>query len=487
MADLARFRARFLAAFVTLAAILICGCAVPLAPGYQIKKEALAVHFVSGNPPHLSVHVEYTLANTGSTPLHFIDVALPSFTSFGSANFRAQINGNEVPFLAPSDVDAQMRIPLPSAWRQKQKLALAFSYDLAATSPADPRILLSSKMFLLNDSGWVPALLPYKAFLAPQISRPNRVDLSILVPASFRATASGQPRGVKKQNGELDYHFRIGKSDFDPYVIAGEYNEQRVSTSNDPVVLWTFASIPSAQAQQAAAQISSAASFLSQNFGSLPKSIRAIYDIEIPSGTSSSLKNAHLFAPPATIIDSSGDSRENSRLPAPALPAARSTAAEQLADTWFSHVIRPRADAWTLAPALSAYAVVQAQNPNSTSRSARITSAFADFSRMSSQAAEKPVLSLTHNDPAAQQELAAAKLQLFFAALEDKCGQQNLTHAIAHMVYALRGGEYGYPEFRSALEEQCHQNLAEFFRVWLTQPGIPLDFRARYGNSSSVK
>ncbi|MFZ3247060.1 MAG: hypothetical protein WA185_18460, partial [Candidatus Acidiferrales bacterium] len=87
----------------------------------------------------------------------------------------------------------------------------------------------------------------------------------------------------------------------------------------------------------------------------------------------------------------------------------------------------------------------------------------------------------------AQIELRSTKMELFLFALEDKCGPQNLTHAISDMVYALRGEEYGYSDFRAALEQQCHQDLDGFFRQWLTQPGIPPDFRARYENAGGSK
>jgi aminopeptidase N len=55
------------------------------------------------------------------------------------------------------------------------------------------------------------------------------------------------------------------------------------------------------------------------------------------------------------------------------------------------------------------------------------------------------------------------------------------------MVYALRGQQYDYSDFRAALEQECHQNLSNFFDVWLRQKGIPDDFRARYENASGAK
>jgi hypothetical protein len=47
-------------------------------------------------------------------------------------------------------------------------------------------------------------------------------------------------------------------------------------------------------------------------------------------------------------------------------------------------------------------------------------------------------------------------------------------------VQALRGSTYGWSEMRSALEAESGQDLSELFRRWLTEPGIPGDFRRRY-------
>jgi aminopeptidase N len=44
----------------------------------------------------------------------------------------------------------------------------------------------------------------------------------------------------------------------------------------------------------------------------------------------------------------------------------------------------------------------------------------------------------------------------------------------------LRGSEVGYDDLRAALEQSTGKNLAETFRIWLNEKGIPADFRDRY-------
>lgn len=480
-----------------LSAIVISGCATPLAPGYKIQKETLSVHFIPGNPPHLAIRADYILANIGNSPLHFIGVELPSEKDFGLANFGAKIDSKDVaPQHNPHEAAEDWRIPLAASWQQKQKISLTISYDLAASTASDPRIFVTTNMFYLNDSGWFPALMGFKVFLSPSVTRPNPTDLSVVVPAGFRVTASGQLRATKKQSAETEYRFLIRNGDFNPYVLAGQYSEQRVSTDGVTVAIWTFNPIPADQAQKTSAQIAAAANFYAKNFGPLPRSMKTIYDVKPAErekeDLTSQLERSHwlpgvVYGPTLDFLGAGkaldggdtlgidfddyiskfGDSVE--------LPA-----------TWFEHMIVARPEAWLLPGALSVHAS-EALHGTGESRSERIADFLSEYDRDRAEAVERPTIALTDSDPQDRLQIGYVKMQLFLFALEDKCGQQNLTHAIHDMVYALRGEEYGYNDFRASVEQQCHQDLGGFFRTWLNQPGIPPDFRARYGNSSGPK
>ena len=74
----------------------------------------------------------------------------------------------------------------------------------------------------------------------------------------------------------------------------------------------------------------------------------------------------------------------------------------------------------------------------------------------------------------------AAKSGLFILALEDAVGTKNFRAALRRMIQARRSHHWTIDDLRAALELESGQNLAEFFRVWLYQPGIPDDFRRRY-------
>jgi len=75
----------------------------------------------------------------------------------------------------------------------------------------------------------------------------------------------------------------------------------------------------------------------------------------------------------------------------------------------------------------------------------------------------------------------------FFVALEDFCGHDNLRTALRDIISARASSDTGYEELRAAAESASGKDLAEMFRNWLVQPGIPDDFRARYEKASSTR
>jgi hypothetical protein len=461
---------------------------MPVAPGYKVQKETLSVHLVSGAPPHLAIRAQYELANVGNVPLDFIGVTLPGEKEFGRANLRAEINNEEIaPQHNPHEAADDWRIYPSVSWREKGKLNLVLSYDLASQSVTDPRIFVAANTFYLNDSGWFPTLRGFKAFLSPAVVRPNQTAFTVIVPAYFRVTASGQPSGAKKHTGETEYHFRIGKSDFSPYVLAGQYQQQIVSAAGVTVAIWTFKPIPAEQAEKTAAQIATAANFYAKNFGPLPSSMKAIYGVQPSRSVSDENFTWGLWqglSLPGIVYDATLDLNDSLR---GASVIAGFSGLLELPNTWFEHIIIARPGAAELADGLASYAFCALDSCASKSRTETVSSALSDYDQDGVNAVEKPIISLTAADSREQFHTGADKMQLFFFALEDKCGPENVRHAVADMVYALRGGEYGYPEFRSALERQCHQDLAGFFHTWLAQQGIPPDFRARYQSAGGGK
>jgi aminopeptidase N len=75
---------------------------------------------------------------------------------------------------------------------------------------------------------------------------------------------------------------------------------------------------------------------------------------------------------------------------------------------------------------------------------------------------------------------------LFFVALEDLCGHDNLRTALRDILHDRAESDTGYEELRAAAESASGKDLAEMFRKWLVEPGIPQEFRSRYQNVSSA-
>src|SRR3974390_3748354 len=61
---------------------------------------------------------------------------------------------------------------------------------------------------------------------------------------------------------------------------------------------------------------------------------------------------------------------------------------------------------------------------------------------------------------------------LFFVALEDLCGHDNLKSALRYIIRTRAASNDSSEELRSAVEFASGKDLAEMFRVWLVQQGI---------------
>jgi aminopeptidase N len=53
------------------------------------------------------------------------------------------------------------------------------------------------------------------------------------------------------------------------------------------------------------------------------------------------------------------------------------------------------------------------------------------------------------------------------------------------MLSARRGHGFDLDDLIAAFEEETHQNVAEFVRLWMKHPGVPEDFRSRYQDASA--
>jgi aminopeptidase N len=79
-----------------------------------------------------------------------------------------------------------------------------------------------------------------------------------------------------------------------------------------------------------------------------------------------------------------------------------------------------------------------------------------------------------------------AKSFLFFYALQDKYGREVFRNAVRHMLDARQERDLKLSDLIAAFEQETHQNVAEFVRLWMKHPGVPQEFRVRYERTGAL-
>ena len=160
---------RPLAAAFLILLLTICAtsCIAPLASGYQILKESREVRFIPGPTPELQIHSAYTLLNSGTTTLSFIDVVFPDEKLYGRKNLRVQLDGRDVtPAQLPEEYRQEspeaLRIAIDPPWERKQKRDLTIDYSFSSPADRGSRITLGPDDFHLGHRGWMPLPQPPK-------------------------------------------------------------------------------------------------------------------------------------------------------------------------------------------------------------------------------------------------------------------------------------------------------------------------------------
>jgi hypothetical protein len=470
------------------ALLVLSSCAVPLGPGYQIEKEQLEIRYLANSPAHLHIRASYRLRNIGNNDLTLLKATLPGET-LGRQNLRAAVDGREVSLQSGSDGRAgAFRVPFDPPWSPKQRRILLLEYDLAPAPPGQATLAVNDGAFHSRDSAAFPLLHPPAGAVIERGKPPALTRLAVQVPQDFRVLAGGREQGSNRRGAETEHRFGASKHSFDPLVVAGRYQQQQTKVGGSTVLFWTFDSLAADQAQAAAARLAGTFQTFRATFGELWKTPPPVRLIETP---------AQLTQRPGGAGDAAGVA-----LPAAALlnrqafalgvasDAFLNLAEHELAHNWFGLAIEPwpRTEA-VLGEGLTEYATIVAAEArggeSERRRQAALLLRWFDESRK--KAADKPLLRLEPSDLFEQRVFGYSKGALFFLALEDQYGKENVRRALARVVRSLHGSRFGYADLRSALELETGQTLADFFRLWLDQTGIPEDVRARYEEKIAPK
>ncbi len=469
-----------LATTIAAAGLLsLVACAVPFGPSYTVEQQQLEVRYVATSQPHLGVRASYRLINTGNQALSSLEVTLPAEKAYGRQNLRVLLDNQE---LAPQVVSEPQkdtfRISFDAAWPRRARHAIEIAYDLTAGVESDPRIVMGRDAFLLCSGSWYPQFLPLKGIFAKGGERPDPTLISIWVPQGFVTLSSGRAAGTHRRNGEFEYRFRLSKQDFDPFVVAGRYHEQKVRTPNVTVIFWTFQPAPDEQMQRAGARIAAAVRAYETTFGPTGKGRPTVWVVEVSQmreKVSWEIGQQAAFSLPNVALLNSVDFT-----PAGLSEGTITLAELELAATWFGNTLsgQPQSPLPLMASLVEYAATVAGEaRGESVEPRERAVSLLRRFEDAGKRVEEKPTASDVESW---REQMNLAKAELFLLALEAQCGKEKLRRALAWMVRSLRGKPVGYEDLRSALEAETRQNLSELFRVWLKHPGIPGDFRARY-------
>jgi hypothetical protein len=467
--------------FLAAVSFWVSSCAVALGPGYSIESQEIRVQFSPGPDPRIHIDSEYQLRNTGNRPLSAIELRLPSRRSFHVAAAQATWDGAPLAEQASLLSPRNTVVTLPQHWKVSEHHTLHLSAEFQPPASGQPGFSFSSDAFFLPSEGWAPELLPSVGLFATGGVPPKQWRLQVRVPSGFLVHTSGTSGKTSRGGREITVQSLQRPEDRYPFVVAGLYKETRLNNgSGSTVFLWTHAQQDPARLRDSADAVVRAIQAYDAAFGPRSQKSRPFWVVECPvvAGCFPSTESFYaglLNAEPDSVssqlasldtllLDSNGG--------APKLAAA----APALAASWLGYGQNP--GFYEQQPPLSALpAFASALGQEAIDGPAARTETIRRALRMIPRSAvpRKPE----------DETVLRAKSFLFFYALQDRFGRESFRRAINHMLSARQGRGFNLSDFIAAFEEETHENVAEFVRLWMKRPGVPDDFRARYENASA--
>jgi hypothetical protein len=470
-------------------AFLAAGCVHPLGPGYQFAGRQTEILVSGASPGRIHFHVADELENTGDRPLRSLEVRLPEGRVFGEQNLRVVIEGAEVSPERSSETDVRMmRAPFDPQWNQNEKRNVVTEWDLVPDSSARGTIVASQNGFFIADETALPLWqTPYGIFTRGG-TNPDKELLSVFTPPDFRVLAPGK---ALKRTTDGDYivqRFLINpENDFLPYVVAGRYQEKVIQSRQGEVRFWTLNPMDGAVSQTMAERLASSMKTFTEFFGPASPGKPVVRIAEspavLPAEFGPSLDPGGVSFPEGVLLDprifQQGIANE----------AVLQLAEYELARTWFGWRVRPRPEAQILmGRGMGLFGlVIAAEGRGQDQRRSMIASLIDRYDEARAIAPDKRLMEPPAGYSRAERISTGYRAALFIVALEDVCGHDNLRSALRDIIHDRAGSDTSYEELLAATEADSGKDLAEMFRKWLIQPGIPEDFRARYQKLSSPR
>jgi hypothetical protein len=470
----------FFCVFLAAAGIWLCSCAAATGPGYTIEKQEIRVQFESGSDPRIRVDSDYQLRNTGNQPLSTLELRLPGRRRFRIDEPQATWDG--VPLVEQNN-PANPRntfLELPNRWNVTARHTLHLSAEFQDRSVGEAGFGFASDAFFLPSAGWAPELLPSKGLFPTGGTPPNQWRLVVRAPDGFLVHTSGRSSKTSRNGREITVLAVQRPEDRYPFVVAGRYKETRLDVGAEKVFLWTRAQEEAARFHQSAEALVRTIQAYDAAFGSRRRNAQPFWLVECPVLSGCFTATASFYS---NLLSSHAEAVSSELASFDTLMIDSNGGAPKLA---------------AVAPSLAASWLGYGQNPGFYEQQPPLSALPAFASALGQEAIEGPssrsetirraLRIIPKEAPADKKEDAnvlRAKSFLFFFALQERYGRDAFQHAIDHMLSARQGRGFNLSDLIAAFEQETHQNVAEFERIWMKHPGVPDDFRARYEDASA--
>jgi hypothetical protein len=461
------------------------GCDRPLGPAFRFAGRQTEIRTSSNTPEALHIRVVDHLSSVGNLPLRSLEVRIPDDASFGAQNLRMTSEGAEVSAEHSSNVDRRMmRTEFHPAWKSSPR-EIVTEWDLPSKASGRATIGVSAAGFYIADETALPLWQTPAGILTQGGPVPDTETLTVVTPADYRILAPGKILKRSLDGNLATRRFRIQPDkDFFLYVVAGRYQEQIIRSSQGSVNFWTVQPLDSSAAQTAATRLESSLEALKDYYDPGSKGGNTVHLVEAPGELPDELGEGNPGGgsfPNGALLDSRAIAQGIASEP------VLQVAEYELARTWFGWRVRPRPEAQILmGRGIGLFGmVIAAEVHGQEQRERMIASLLTRYDETKRIAPDRKLIEPPVGYSREERISTGYKAALFFAALEDLCGHDALREALRTVVHDLGGDQTGYEELMASAGAVTGRDLADFFRQWLNHPGIPENFRARYGHLSN--
>ncbi len=473
-----------LALLLAGAAYCVAGCAAALGPGYTIVEQQITVQFVPAPQPVIRIEGVYQLKNTGNQPLTSLELRLPGRRRFHFSDPSARWDTTSLTFAVSPDNPRNVLLSFPQPWTVSSQHTLRLSVEYQRPGSDEAALSFTPDAFFLPAQGWSPELLPQRGIIATGGVPPKSWNLIVRVPGNFLVHTSGQANKqlAKNSRDATQRTIRIPQTPKDgyPFVIAGRYIAATLTAGHEAVNLWTRSPQDPEALRQPSEALVRAIQAYDSTFGSRPKDSDRLWIVECPNVagcfTSTTSNFSRLISEESEKISAEMASQDTAMVDLSGGTPEIAAAAPSLASSWLGYGQNPGFFEQT--PPLSALPAFAASRGREAVEGPQVRAQIVRRLLRAIPATPQP------RQPEADDVLRAKSL-LFFYGLQDRYGQQVFSAALSHMLDARRGGGFDLADLIAAFEQETHQNVAQFVRLWMKHPGVPEDFRARYENTAA--